>query len=123
MRAPFRMLLLAWCAAASVSGCTRWESRVAPTPAAFSKPRAFEVRLVRRDSTVQRLQDPVVVGDSVVGKAPNGGRVAMVFADIARAELRRADGVRTALLVGGLMVTLLGAHALLLYIAFSGAHT
>ena len=123
MRAPNRMLVLAWCAAVSVSGCTRWESHVTPAPTAFSKPRAFEARIVRRDSTAQRLYDPRTVGDSVVGKAPNGERAAVALADIARAESRRADGGRTALLLGGVLVTIVGVYSLLMYMAFSGAST
>ena len=93
-----RPIVLAWCAAVA-TGCTSWSGPVRPAPEVLVRPRAVEARVLRADGTFLVLRDPTIRHDSIAGRLGGGPDTALALSDVARLEVRRPDGLRTAGLV------------------------
>lgn len=120
----WHQLALTWCAAVTLSGCTKWSGPTGPVPELFQQSRVWEARVTMRDSTAPLvLKNPVLTADSLVGTGGGGRRVAVGIADVREVTVRKSDVVRTsALMIGGL-VAAVGAFAWLLEMSYGGAHT
>ncbi len=83
-----------------LNACYTWRPvELAPTPTFRETER---IRVVRSDGTRTELAAPLIVDDSLVGhRSRPVTRVAIPTTDIKRVEVRKLNGVRTALVVGG----------------------
>ena len=88
------------CALAFTSACHVWK------PAELDPAHEYlngRTRVYRNDGTSVIVVGPRVVGDSIVGRWPNGtARIALARADVQRVEVSRVSRGRTALLGLGL---------------------
>jgi hypothetical protein len=86
----------------AVSGCHRW------VPAELGPSNEFlngRARLHGADGTTRLVEGPRIVGDSIVGRAPNSSAsITTARADVQRIEVQRIDRGRTAIVGSGLLV-------------------
>ena len=123
LRSPIRATVLAWCAA-TATGCATWGGSVPPTAQALDRGRrALEVRVVRHDSTFLVLRDPIIRNDSITGTLRGGADTTVALTELARMEVRRPDALRTSGLLLLMAAAVIGTYALMLHLAYSGAHT
>jgi len=92
---PLLVLVLA------VGGCHRW------VPAELGPSNEFlngRVRLHGVVGATRVVEGPRIVGDSIVGRAPNSSAsITMARADVQRIEVQRIDRGRTAIVGAGLV--------------------
>jgi hypothetical protein len=106
MNSVDRGVTIARCAAVAVlvAGCTTWRVQWVSPETVIRRDQPGAVEVTRVDSSRVVLQDPRVVGDSLVGKV-DGAVESVALAHVAYVAVRRGDGAGTAGLV------LLGALA------------
>lgn len=85
----------------AVSGCHRW------VPAELGPSNGFltgRARLHAADGATRIVEGPRIVGDSIVGRAPNSSvSISTARADVQRIEVQRIDRGRTAIAGLGLL--------------------
>jgi hypothetical protein len=113
MNSVDRGVTIARCAAVAilVAGCTTWRVQWVSPEAVIRRdqPRTIEVTFV--DSSRVVLDEPRIVGDSLVGENAHGAVESVALAHVAYVAVRRGDGAGNAGLV------LLGALAAFVAVA------
>ncbi len=100
-------------AACALTGCMQWARDPAP-PRLAAAQRVSAARVFLRGGAVVRLDQPRVVGDSLIGTVPRGllrDTVAVALADIRQMDVERVHAGRT------VFVLLLGAGVIVLAVA------
>jgi hypothetical protein len=100
-------------------GCSTWATSTDPVPGVVAAHQGDHVRVVTDGSSAYDLYDAQTVGDSLVGRSGAGDRHAVALADIQSMQVQKTDGLKTGLLMGGILVAVL----VVTYVAASAAAT
>lgn len=108
-RLCFRQVISAVLLALFLSSCTSWQVPTVGPEQVIADDHPSKIRVTRKDHSVVELQQPRVVGDTLLGivKAPSGAASSgleyrVLLADVATVEVRMTDGTKTGLLAMGL---------------------
>jgi len=95
---------------AYVASCTSWRVEPVSPAQVVSQDKPSTVRVTLNDGSRFELESPVVSGDSLLGlvKDESYGQRAVLLADISKVEIRIGDALKTAGLVVGLPLLLIG---------------
>lgn len=100
---------------AFLAGCTSWAPLESPYEQAIADRQPHQVDVTRHDSSTVRLYGPVITADSLVGltvQSPPGGRLAIPLSNIDQITYPHTDGLKTGLLIGGIVVLIFGVAAI-----------
>ena len=90
-----------------VAGCYRWHAAETGPRAFVEAERPSHVRVTTRHGHIE-LRAPRIVADSLIGSVPGQRHqtLRLALADVTRVDTPQLDGVRTGLLVGGILIGL-----------------
>jgi hypothetical protein len=83
-------------------GCTEWRAQTMSARDLIESSHPGRLRVTRTDSTSVVLDQPALLGDTLVGQV-KGSRSAVAVADVASVAVRRTNTVNTVLLIGGIL--------------------
>ena len=98
----------------TLGGCMTWRPATLPPRTLLAGAQETVVRVWGRAGGPVVLRTPVIIGDSLVGTAPDStwmARTAIALSDITRVEVQRVDAGRTTLLVAALGATAVAVAA------------
>ena len=102
---PRRMLVLL--IPVILVGCSTWATSTDPVPGVAAAHQGDHVRVAVDGRPAFDLYDVETVGDSLVGRSGAGDRHAVALADIESMQVQKTDGVKTGLLMGGILIAVL----------------
>ncbi len=92
------------------SGCMGWRSQSGDTQSIIEAKQPTQIRLVRSDGSRFVLENPTIIGDSLVGMLrPGPGsvfRAAIPLHEVGPIEIEEIDERRTVLEIGGTLILL-----------------
>jgi hypothetical protein len=92
----------------TLGGCMTWRPATLPPRSLLAGGQVTSVRVWGRAGGPVVLRTPVIIGDSLLGSAPDASwmdRTAIALSDVTRVEVQRVDAGRTMLLVAALGAT------------------
>ena len=97
--------------------CTSWKTQEASPEQVLADEQSNKVQVTLADGSQVVLEQPVVAGDTLTGSV-DGEQRSIPLADVSSIAVQGTDGVKTGLLVFGVVVVAVGV---ILVAGFSGA--